>query len=91
MPNFWNWDIILTTPNIGYIRDDIRLTAEKAYLHSNLAVIGIKGRYKESQHAATDGHAGGVQRLRCGQTDGVPARSREHAVRGVVGDREGRL
>ncbi|MEH6493388.1 zonular occludens toxin domain-containing protein [Halopseudomonas sp.] len=50
----WNWDIILTTPNIGYIRDDIRLTAEKAYLHSNLAVIGIKGRYKESQHAATD-------------------------------------
>lgn len=50
----WNWDIILTTPNIGYIREDIRLTAEKAYLHSNLAVIGIKGRYKESQHAATD-------------------------------------
>lgn len=50
----WNWDIVLTTPNIGYIRDDIRLTAEKAYLHSNLAVIGIKGRYKESQHAATE-------------------------------------
>lgn len=50
----WNWDIILTTPNIGYIRDDIRLTAEKAYLHSNLAVIGINGRYKESQHAATE-------------------------------------
>lgn len=50
----WNWDIILTTPNIGYIREDIRLTAEKAYLHSNLAVIGINGRYKESQHAATE-------------------------------------
>tara|TARA_B100002003_G_scaffold246676_1_gene276810 strand:- start:2218 stop:3453 length:1236 start_codon:yes stop_codon:yes gene_type:complete len=50
----WNWDIILTTPNIGYIREDIRLTAEKAYLHSNLAVIGIKGRYKESQHSATE-------------------------------------
>lgn len=50
----WNWDIILTTPNIGYIRDDIRLTSEKAYLHSNLAVIGIKGRYKESQHAGTE-------------------------------------
>jgi len=50
----WNWDIILTTPNIGYIREDIRMTAEKAYLHSNLAVIGIKGRYKESQHSATE-------------------------------------
>ena len=50
----WNWDIILTTPNIGYIREDIRLTAEKAYLHSNLAVIGIKGRYKESQPSAPE-------------------------------------
>ena len=54
----WNWDIILTTPNIGYIREDIRLTAEKAYLHSNLAVIGINGRYKESQHAATENKPG---------------------------------
>ncbi|HGT3094689.1 TPA: zonular occludens toxin domain-containing protein, partial [Pseudomonas aeruginosa] len=35
-------------------RDDIRMTAEKAYLHSNLAVIGIRGRYKESQHSAQD-------------------------------------
>ncbi|HCL3304435.1 TPA: hypothetical protein SL801_001818 [Pseudomonas aeruginosa] len=50
----FNWDIILTTPNIAYIRDDIRMTAEKAYLHSNLAVIGIRGRYKESQHSAQD-------------------------------------
>ncbi|MBR7580509.1 hypothetical protein JQI08_29765, partial [Pseudomonas aeruginosa] len=33
---------------------DIRMTAEKAYLHSNLAVIGIRGRYKESQHSAQD-------------------------------------
>lgn len=50
----FNWDVILTTPNITYIRDDIRSTSEKAYLHSNLAVIGIKGRYKESQHSAQD-------------------------------------
>lgn len=48
----WNWDIVLTTPNISYIRDDIRMTCEAAYRHSNLAVIGIKGRYKESQHDA---------------------------------------
>lgn len=50
----FNWDVILTTPNISYIRDDIRMTVEKAYLHSNLAVIGIRGRYKESQHSAQD-------------------------------------
>ncbi len=48
----WNWDIVLTTPNISYIRDDIRMTCEMAYKHVNLAVIGIKGRYKEAQHDA---------------------------------------
>lgn len=53
----WNWDIVLTTPNIRYIRDDIRLTCEKAYIHANLAVIGIKGRYKESMHDAQENKA----------------------------------
>ncbi|WP_287031333.1 zonular occludens toxin domain-containing protein [Pseudomonas sp. UBA6310] len=53
----WNWDIVLTTPNISYIRDDIRMTCEMAYRHSNLAVIGIKGRYKESQHDAQQNRA----------------------------------
>ncbi|WP_430318747.1 zonular occludens toxin domain-containing protein [Pseudomonas nitroreducens] len=48
----FNWDVVLTTPNIGYIRDDIRMTSEMAYKHSNLAVIGIPGRYKEAQHDA---------------------------------------
>lgn len=48
----FNWDVVLTTPNITYIRDDIRGTSEMAYKHSNLAVIGIPGRYKEAQHDA---------------------------------------
>lgn len=50
----FNWDIVLTTPRIKYIRDDIRNTCEMAYLHSNLAVIGIKGRYKEAMHDAQE-------------------------------------
>ncbi len=50
----WNWDIVLTTPNIKYIRDDIRNTCERAYLHANLALLGIKGRYKETMHDAND-------------------------------------
>lgn len=50
----WNWDVVLTTPNIRYIRDDIRLTCEKAYLHANLAVIGVPGRYKEAMHDAQE-------------------------------------
>lgn len=53
----WNWDIVLTTPNIRYIRDDIRLTCEKAYIHANLALIGIKGRYKEAMHDAQENKA----------------------------------
>lgn len=48
----FGWDIVLTTPNVSYIRDDIRMTCEMAYKHSNLAVIGIPGRYKEAQHDA---------------------------------------
>lgn len=48
----FGFDIVLTTPNISYIRDDIRSTSEVAYRHANLAVIGIRGRYKEAQHDA---------------------------------------
>lgn len=48
----FGFDIVLTTPNISYIRDDIRSTSETAYRHANLAVIGIAGRYKEAQHDA---------------------------------------
>lgn len=46
----FGWDVVLTTPNITYIRDDIRATCEMAYKHSNLAAIGWKGRYKEAMH-----------------------------------------
>jgi zona occludens toxin len=47
----WNWDIILTAPNIKYIRDDIRQTTESAFKHRNKALFGpmFKG-YKEGQH-----------------------------------------
>lgn len=49
----FGWDVVLTTPNITYIRDDIRATCEMAYKHSNMAVIGWKGRYKEAMHLPT--------------------------------------
>lgn len=53
----WNWDIVLTTPNIKYIRDDIRLTCEGAFKHSNLGLLGpvfkrLIGDYKEAFHDA---------------------------------------
>lgn len=56
----WNWDIVLTTPNIKYIRDDIRQTCEMAYIHANLGVLGkamkvlLNADYKESMHSAQD-------------------------------------
>lgn len=49
----FGWDVVLTTPNITYIRDDIRATCEMAYKHSNMAAIGWKGRYKEAMHLPT--------------------------------------
>lgn len=53
----WNWDVILTTPNIRYLRDDIRFTCEMAYHHFNkAAILGRlgRGKYKETAHSAQD-------------------------------------
>ena len=53
----WNWDVILTTPNIRYLRDDIRFTSEMAYHHFNkAAILGRfgRGKYKETAHSAQD-------------------------------------
>lgn len=53
----FNWDIVLTTPNISYIRDDIRMTCEMAYRHSNLAVIGPRvATRRPSMTPSSTGH-----------------------------------
>lgn len=53
MHRHFNWDIVLTAPNIKSIRDDIRQTTEGAYKHKNKALLGplFKG-YKEGYHDA---------------------------------------
>lgn len=59
----WNWDVVLTTPNIKYIHDDIRQTSEAAYQHSNLMLLGkwlkfLAGKdYKEAMHSAQENKA----------------------------------
>lgn len=59
----WNWDVILTTPNIKYVHDDIRQTSEAAYQHSNLMLLGkfmkkLVGKdYKEAMHSAQENRA----------------------------------
>ncbi|WP_203143159.1 zonular occludens toxin domain-containing protein [Marinobacter mangrovi] len=53
MHRHYNWDIVLTTPNIKGIRDDIRGTTEMAYRHRNLGKLSEKFRViKEVQHDA---------------------------------------
>ncbi len=54
MHRHYNWDIVLTTPNIKGIRDDIRNTTEMAFRHRNMATASslLKGRFKEVQHDA---------------------------------------
>jgi zona occludens toxin len=59
----WNWDIILTTPNIKYVHPDIRDTSEAAYQHSNLKLLGAvlkfltQKDYKEAMHLASENRA----------------------------------
>lgn len=63
MHRHFNWDIILTTPNIKYLHSDIRETSEAAYQHSNLALLGkamkkLVGKdYKEAMHSAQENKA----------------------------------
>ena len=54
MHRHYNWDIVLTTPNIKNIRDDIRNTTEMAYRQRSLGrVASEKFRmFKEVQHDA---------------------------------------
>lgn len=53
MHRHYNWDVVLTTPNIKGIRDDIRGTTEMAFRHRNLGALSSKFRYiKELQHDA---------------------------------------
>ncbi|HCA1452954.1 TPA: hypothetical protein MNK97_005281 [Klebsiella pneumoniae] len=59
----WNWDVILTTPNIKYVHEQVRNTSEAAYQHSNLMLLGkwlkmIVGKdYKEAMHNAQENRA----------------------------------
>lgn len=48
-----NWDMVLTTPKITKLHEDIRGAAEVAYKHVNRAIVGGCG-YNEAQHLAED-------------------------------------
>ncbi|MEZ6936936.1 zonular occludens toxin domain-containing protein, partial [Aeromonas sp. S19(2024)] len=45
-----NWDFVLTTPNIKKVHQVIRSAAETAIRHTNMAILGIGGRYKTVLH-----------------------------------------
>lgn len=55
MHRHYNWDIVLTAPDIRHIRSDIRECAEGAYKHKNRALVGLKGSYMEALHSAGTG------------------------------------
>jgi zona occludens toxin len=50
----YNWDIFISTPNIGKVHKEIRAVAEFGYRHKNMAAIFafMKGRYKKVTHNA---------------------------------------
>lgn len=49
----FNWDIVLTTPDIKLFHSKIRSVSEAAYIHKNQALVGIRGRYLEGMHLAS--------------------------------------
>lgn len=52
MHRHWNWDIVISTPNIKSVRSEIRDTTEGAYKHRNNAILGLKGSFNEVFHKA---------------------------------------
>jgi zona occludens toxin len=55
MQRHYNWDVVLTTPNIKNIRDDIRNTTPMAYRQRSLGKFASEKlrMYKQVQHDAT--------------------------------------
>jgi len=54
MHRHFNWDFVLTTPNIKKIRTDIRECSDGGFAHRDMGTVGINGVYKESYHSAID-------------------------------------
>lgn len=52
MHRHYNWDIVLSAPNISLLRTDIRATTEGACKHRNNKMIGFGGSYNEGFHSA---------------------------------------
>lgn len=52
MHRHYNWDFVLTCPNIAGVRNEIREPAETAIRHVNMAILGIKGFYKTVLHTS---------------------------------------
>lgn len=50
----FNWDIVLTTPDVKLFHTKIRSVSEGAFLHKNQALVGIRGRYLEGFHLASN-------------------------------------
>ncbi len=50
----FNWDVVLTTPDIKLFHAKIRSVSEAAYVHKNQALVGLKGRYLEGMHLASN-------------------------------------
>ncbi len=54
MHRHFNWDLFLSTPNIGKINKEIRQSTEWAYRHRDLSTLlpWLKGKWVEVQHDA---------------------------------------
>lgn len=63
MHRHYNWDFVLTTPDIRKIRSEIRGVAEGAFKHRNRAMVGLKGSYLEAFHSPENNGASANDQL----------------------------
>lgn len=88
MHRHFNWDLVLTTPNIDKVHKVIRLCSEGAFKHKNLALVGLRGRYMEAMHMAEDSgrSSSDILSLRSRKIDSVIWGLYESTTTGTVTD-----
>ena len=88
----FNWDIVLTTPDIKLFHSKIRSVSEAAYLHKNQALVGLRGRYLEGFHlASSNGFSSDLLTVRSRRIPGWVFDMYQSTSTGVVRDTDAGL
>ena len=74
MHRHYNWDFVLTCPNIKGVRDEIRDPAETALRHVNMGILGFAGLYKTVLHTSDNPGTSAAHALQVKAFNRIPKR-----------------